>query len=218
MGVSCSSSPAPEWDTSLGRGGRTARRGGRTPWRTTRFDWPTCGWTSIRYTPPHMRTNRCRRGCSDCTFFVPPPRSSTFPCDQSYGTAATATSASAWRSGSGCSAALFDGTWTPSTLKCRLLPVATGRRPCLSTKASNGPKFCSEGGYLNASWVSCELLCCLQSPTSVSVFQLRNLAVGRCLTAQGRASQKGGAVVVRPCDPRDPEQVRSCVRSQPVRF
>lgn len=36
--------------------------------------------------------------------------------------------------------------------------------------------------------------------------RLRNLATGRCLVAQGRASQKGGAVVLRPCDPRDPEQ------------
>lgn len=45
-------------------------------------------------------------------------------------------------------------------------------------------------------------------PSSVSaIFQLRNLAIGRCLVAQGRVSQKGGAVVLRPCDPRDPEQV-----------
>lgn len=45
-------------------------------------------------------------------------------------------------------------------------------------------------------------------PSSVfAIFQLRNLATGRCLVAQGRASQKGGAVVLRPCEPRDPEQV-----------
>ncbi|XP_042255434.1 polypeptide N-acetylgalactosaminyltransferase 11 isoform X2 [Thunnus maccoyii] len=37
-------------------------------------------------------------------------------------------------------------------------------------------------------------------------YKLRNLSTGRCLVAQGRASQKGGAVVLRPCDPRDPEQ------------
>ena len=37
--------------------------------------------------------------------------------------------------------------------------------------------------------------------------QLRNLATGHCLVAQGRASQKGGAVVLRPCDVSDPEQV-----------
>ncbi|XP_059182923.1 polypeptide N-acetylgalactosaminyltransferase 11 [Centropristis striata] len=36
--------------------------------------------------------------------------------------------------------------------------------------------------------------------------RLRNLSAGRCLVAQGRASQKGGVVVLRPCDPRDPEQ------------
>ncbi|XP_008306346.1 polypeptide N-acetylgalactosaminyltransferase 11 [Cynoglossus semilaevis] len=37
--------------------------------------------------------------------------------------------------------------------------------------------------------------------------RLRNLSTGRCLVAQGRPSQKGGAVVLRPCDPQDPEQV-----------
>ncbi|XP_061777751.1 polypeptide N-acetylgalactosaminyltransferase 11-like [Nerophis ophidion] len=36
--------------------------------------------------------------------------------------------------------------------------------------------------------------------------RLRNLATGRCLVAQSRASQKGGAVVLRPCDPSDREQ------------
>lgn len=36
--------------------------------------------------------------------------------------------------------------------------------------------------------------------------RLRNQATGRCLAAQGRASQKGGAVVLRPCDPQDHEQ------------
>ncbi|XP_019743055.1 polypeptide N-acetylgalactosaminyltransferase 11 isoform X2 [Hippocampus comes] len=36
--------------------------------------------------------------------------------------------------------------------------------------------------------------------------QLRNVAGGRCLVAQTRVSQKGGAVVLRPCDPDDPEQ------------
>lgn len=41
------------------------------------------------------------------------------------------------------------------------------------------------------------------------ILQLRNLSTGRCLVAQGRPSQKGGAVVLRPCDPQDPEQVRS---------
>lgn len=38
-------------------------------------------------------------------------------------------------------------------------------------------------------------------------FQLRNVAGGRCLVAQTRVGQKGGGVVLRPCDPDDPEQV-----------
>ncbi|XP_061660489.1 polypeptide N-acetylgalactosaminyltransferase 11 isoform X2 [Syngnathoides biaculeatus] len=36
--------------------------------------------------------------------------------------------------------------------------------------------------------------------------RLHNAASGRCLVAQTRVSQKGGAVVLRPCDPGDPEQ------------
>ncbi|XP_062847189.1 polypeptide N-acetylgalactosaminyltransferase 11 isoform X2 [Trichomycterus rosablanca] len=36
--------------------------------------------------------------------------------------------------------------------------------------------------------------------------RLRNLLANKCLVAQGRPSQKGGAVVVRPCDSQDPEQ------------
>ncbi|KAL7874002.1 hypothetical protein SRHO_G00049720 [Serrasalmus rhombeus] len=36
--------------------------------------------------------------------------------------------------------------------------------------------------------------------------RLRNLLTDKCLVAQGRPSQKGGAVVVRPCDSQDPEQ------------
>ncbi|KAM9827034.1 polypeptide N-acetylgalactosaminyltransferase 11 isoform 2-T2 [Neosynchiropus ocellatus] len=36
--------------------------------------------------------------------------------------------------------------------------------------------------------------------------RLRNLATRLCLVAQGRPSQKGGAVVLRACDPQDPEQ------------
>ncbi|XP_077410701.1 polypeptide N-acetylgalactosaminyltransferase 11 [Vanacampus margaritifer] len=36
--------------------------------------------------------------------------------------------------------------------------------------------------------------------------RLLNVASGRCLVAQTRVSQKGGAVVLRPCDPSDPEQ------------
>lgn len=42
----------------------------------------------------------------------------------------------------------------------------------------------------------------------VCVLQLRNLLAEKCLVAQGRPSQKGGTVVVRPCDSQDPEQVR----------
>lgn len=46
----------------------------------------------------------------------------------------------------------------------------------------------------------------LRRPKVLQRGRLRNLATGRCLLAQGRASQKGGVVVLRPCDPRDPEQ------------
>ncbi|XP_040921279.1 polypeptide N-acetylgalactosaminyltransferase 11 isoform X2 [Toxotes jaculatrix] len=46
----------------------------------------------------------------------------------------------------------------------------------------------------------------LRRPKVLQRGRLRNLATGRCLVAQGRVSQKGGAVVLRPCDPRDPEQ------------
>lgn len=46
----------------------------------------------------------------------------------------------------------------------------------------------------------------LRRPKVLQRGRLRNLSTGRCLVAQGRASQKGGVVVLRPCDPRDPEQ------------
>ncbi|CAN9506202.1 unnamed protein product [Ophioblennius macclurei] len=46
----------------------------------------------------------------------------------------------------------------------------------------------------------------LRRPKVLQRGRIRNLATGRCLSAQGRASQKGGVVVLRPCDPRDPEQ------------
>ncbi|XP_047206439.1 polypeptide N-acetylgalactosaminyltransferase 11 [Girardinichthys multiradiatus] len=46
----------------------------------------------------------------------------------------------------------------------------------------------------------------LRRPKVLQRGRLRNLATGRCLVAQGRVSQKGGAVVLRPCDLRDPEQ------------
>ncbi|XP_070783979.1 polypeptide N-acetylgalactosaminyltransferase 11 [Enoplosus armatus] len=46
----------------------------------------------------------------------------------------------------------------------------------------------------------------LRRPKVLQRGRLRNLATRRCLVAQGRASQKGGVVVLRPCDPRDPEQ------------
>ncbi|XP_069368440.1 polypeptide N-acetylgalactosaminyltransferase 11 isoform X2 [Paralichthys olivaceus] len=46
----------------------------------------------------------------------------------------------------------------------------------------------------------------LRRPKVLQRGRLRNLATSRCLVAQGRVSQKGGAVVLRPCDPRDPEQ------------
>lgn len=46
----------------------------------------------------------------------------------------------------------------------------------------------------------------LRRPKVLQRGRLRNLQADRCLVAQGRASQKGGAVVVRACDPHDPEQ------------
>uniref|UniRef100_A0A3Q3JVF8 Polypeptide N-acetylgalactosaminyltransferase n=1 Tax=Monopterus albus TaxID=43700 RepID=A0A3Q3JVF8_MONAL len=46
----------------------------------------------------------------------------------------------------------------------------------------------------------------LRRPKVLQRGRLRNLATRHCLVAQGRASQKGGAVVLRSCDPRDPEQ------------
>ncbi|XP_028290019.1 polypeptide N-acetylgalactosaminyltransferase 11 isoform X2 [Gouania willdenowi] len=46
----------------------------------------------------------------------------------------------------------------------------------------------------------------LKRPKVLQRGRLRNLATGRCLVSQGRASQKGGAVVLRSCDPLDPEQ------------
>uniref|UniRef100_A0A3B4BII7 Polypeptide N-acetylgalactosaminyltransferase n=1 Tax=Periophthalmus magnuspinnatus TaxID=409849 RepID=A0A3B4BII7_9GOBI len=46
----------------------------------------------------------------------------------------------------------------------------------------------------------------LKRPTVLQRGRLRNLGSGRCLVAQGRPTQKGGAVVLRPCDPQDPEQ------------
>ncbi|XP_055015946.1 polypeptide N-acetylgalactosaminyltransferase 11 isoform X2 [Boleophthalmus pectinirostris] len=46
----------------------------------------------------------------------------------------------------------------------------------------------------------------LKRPTVTHRGRLRNVGSGRCLVAQGRPTQKGGAVVLRPCDPRDPEQ------------
>ncbi|KAM4606222.1 polypeptide N-acetylgalactosaminyltransferase 11 isoform 2-T4 [Polymixia lowei] len=46
----------------------------------------------------------------------------------------------------------------------------------------------------------------LRRPKVLQRGRLCNLATGQCLVAQGRPSQKGGAVVLRPCDPRDPEQ------------
>ncbi|XP_062335219.1 polypeptide N-acetylgalactosaminyltransferase 11 isoform X1 [Osmerus eperlanus] len=46
----------------------------------------------------------------------------------------------------------------------------------------------------------------LRRPKVLQRGRLRNLQADRCLVAQGRPSQKGGAVVVRACDPHDPEQ------------
>lgn len=49
----------------------------------------------------------------------------------------------------------------------------------------------------------------LRRPKVLQTGRLRNVGSGRCLVAQGRPTQKGGAVVLRPCDPQDPEQVWS---------
>ncbi|XP_051538423.1 polypeptide N-acetylgalactosaminyltransferase 11-like isoform X3 [Myxocyprinus asiaticus] len=46
----------------------------------------------------------------------------------------------------------------------------------------------------------------LKRPKVLQRGRLRNLLADKCLVAQGRPSQKGGTVVVRDCDPRDPEQ------------
>ncbi|XP_016096069.1 polypeptide N-acetylgalactosaminyltransferase 11-like [Sinocyclocheilus grahami] len=46
----------------------------------------------------------------------------------------------------------------------------------------------------------------LKRPKVLQRGRLRNLLADKCLVAQGRPSQKGGAVVVRNCDPQDPEQ------------
>ncbi|XP_030624152.1 polypeptide N-acetylgalactosaminyltransferase 11 [Chanos chanos] len=46
----------------------------------------------------------------------------------------------------------------------------------------------------------------LRRPRVLQRGRLRNLLADKCLVAQGRPSQKGGAVVVRDCDSRDPEQ------------
>ncbi|XP_024119044.1 polypeptide N-acetylgalactosaminyltransferase 11 [Oryzias melastigma] len=73
--------------------------------------------------------------------------------------------------------------WYLDTVYPEMQAVAGGNRP--------PPLFINKG---------------LKRPKVLQRGRLRNLAVGRCLMAQGRASQKGGAVVVRPCDPRDPEQ------------
>lgn len=49
----------------------------------------------------------------------------------------------------------------------------------------------------------------VRRPKVLQTGRLRNVGSGRCLVAQGRPTQKGGAVVLRPCDPQDPEQVWS---------
>ncbi|RXN34477.1 polypeptide N-acetylgalactosaminyltransferase 11-like protein [Labeo rohita] len=46
----------------------------------------------------------------------------------------------------------------------------------------------------------------LKRPKVLQRGRLRNVLSDKCLVAQGRPSQKGGAVVVRDCDPQDPEQ------------
>ncbi|CAL1596675.1 unnamed protein product [Knipowitschia caucasica] len=47
----------------------------------------------------------------------------------------------------------------------------------------------------------------LRRPRILQRGQLKNVGSGLCLVAQGRTSQKGGAVVLRSCDPRDQDQV-----------
>ncbi|KAM6953438.1 polypeptide N-acetylgalactosaminyltransferase 11 [Aplochiton taeniatus] len=46
----------------------------------------------------------------------------------------------------------------------------------------------------------------LRRPRVLQRGRLRSLHADRCLVAQGRVSQKGGAVVIRPCNHNDPEQ------------
>ncbi|XP_010884117.1 polypeptide N-acetylgalactosaminyltransferase 11 isoform X1 [Esox lucius] len=46
----------------------------------------------------------------------------------------------------------------------------------------------------------------LRRPKVLHRGRLRNLQADKCLVAQGRPSQKGGAVVVKACDARNPEQ------------
>lgn len=46
----------------------------------------------------------------------------------------------------------------------------------------------------------------VRRPNVLQRGRLRSVGTGRCLVAQGRPTQKGGAVVLRPCDPSDPEQ------------
>lgn len=46
----------------------------------------------------------------------------------------------------------------------------------------------------------------IRRPRVMQRGRLRNVATDRCLVAQGRPTQKGGTVVLRPCDPREPEQ------------
>ncbi|XP_028289253.1 polypeptide N-acetylgalactosaminyltransferase 11 [Parambassis ranga] len=74
--------------------------------------------------------------------------------------------------------------WYLDTVYPEMQTVANGNKP-------QQPLFINKG---------------LRRPKVLQRGRLRNLATGRCLVAQGRASQKGGAVVLRPCDPRDPEQ------------
>lgn len=104
--------------------------------------------------------------------------------------------------------------WYLDTVYPEMQTVATGNRPQQPPFINKGlrrPKVLQRGRVPER---SAELLCChcvvpsrfLHASLS-AILQLRNLATGRCLVAQGRASQKGGAVVLRPCDPRDPEQV-----------
>lgn len=73
--------------------------------------------------------------------------------------------------------------WYLETVYPEMLAVANGNK--------QPPPFLNKG---------------LKRPKVLQRGRLRNLATGRCLVAQGRVSQKGGAVVLRPCDLRDPEQ------------